>query len=246
MTRFFIPAGQIKGNKVYLEGTDHHHLLKVLRKKVGDQITVLNGKGQEYLTQIVEIGQSAVVAEIVSEIDKPTEPRIKINLIQSLPKGDKFEFIIQKNTELGVSRFQPVISERSTIRLDQDGRIKKWERWRKIIKEAAEQSGRKVVPELEMIQDWEMAIENFPPGLVLIPWEGEEKRSLKEVLEEDRIFPTEITIIIGPEGGFSTDEINEARAHGAIPVTLGPRILRTETAGLVAASAVFYHYGDLG
>ncbi|HOP75317.1 MAG TPA: 16S rRNA (uracil(1498)-N(3))-methyltransferase [Bacillota bacterium] len=246
MTRFFIPADHIRGDKVFLEGSDHHHLLNVLRKKVGDEITVLNGKGEEFLARVIEIKPSMVIAEIVTAMNRPAEPRVKINLIQGLPKADKFEWIIQKNTELGVSRFQPVITERSTIRLDAEARTKKWERWSKIIKSAAEQSGRTIIPELEMVKDWELAIRNLRPGLTLIPWEGETERSLKSVLEAEKVLPTEVNVIIGPEGGFSIQEINEAREYGAIPITLGPRILRTETAGLVAATSILYHFGDMG
>lgn len=246
MTRFFIPTDHIRGNTVFLEGSDHHHLLNVLRKKVGDEITVLNGKGEEFLARVIEIKPSAVTAEIVAIVNRPVEPRVKINLLQGLPKADKFEWIIQKNTELGISRFQPVITERSTIRLDAEARMKKWERWSKIIKSAAEQSGRTLIPELEMVKDWELTIGNLRPGLTLIPWEGETERSLKSVLEAEKVLPTEINVLIGPEGGFSVNEINEAREHGAIPITLGPRILRTETAGLVAATAILYHFGDLG
>ncbi|HBE77803.1 MAG TPA: 16S rRNA (uracil(1498)-N(3))-methyltransferase, partial [Firmicutes bacterium] len=141
MTRFFIPSDQIRGNTVILKGEDRHHLLNVLRQGLGAEITVLNGKGQEYLAQVTEITSDTVIGQIVRQAERRTEPKIKICLVQSLPKGDKFEFIIQKNTELGVSVFQPVISERSTIRLDKDQARKKAERWQKIIREAAEQSG---------------------------------------------------------------------------------------------------------
>lgn len=246
MTRFFIPSDHIKGNNVILKGSDHHHLLNVLRKKTGDEINVLNGKGEEYLAKVVEIGPSTVIAEIVSVVERPTEPRVILNLIQGLPKADKYEWIIQKNTELGVRRFQPVITERSMIRLDADARQKKWDRWNKIIKSAAGQSGRQIIPELDMIKDWGLLIKNLRPGLTIIPWEGERKNSLKAVLEAEKVLPTEVNILIGPEGGFSMNEVEEAVANGAIPVTLGPRILRTETAGLVAAAAVLYHFGDLG
>lgn len=245
MTRFFIPSNQINGKIVFLEGSDYHHLLNVLRKQTGDQINILNGQGGEYSAKIMEIRPDAVVAEIQSEVDKLTEPRVKINLIQGLPKADKFEWIIQKNTELGVCRFQPVMTERSTIRLDQSARRKKGERWAKIIKTAAEQSGRQIIPELEMVLDWEGVLGRLRPGLTLIPWEGEQERSLKEVLEGEKIAPAEINLLIGPEGGFSLEEVAAVRARGGIPVTLGPRILRTETAGLVATAAVLYHFGEL-
>lgn len=251
MTRFFIPAGQIEGNKVFLRGADRRHLLTVLRKGLGAEITVLNGRGEEFQARVVAISPDAVEAEICRRLERVVEPRIRINLAQSLPKADKFEWIIQKNTELGVARFQPVLSERSNIRLDQATAAKKMERWRRIIQEAAEQSGRTVLPELEPIRSWDRFLEELRPGLILIPWEGEQTSSLRDILSRESTpgstgEPGEVTVIIGPEGGFSLDEVAEAQSKGAIPVTLGPRILRTETAGLVVTAALLYHFNDLG
>lgn len=246
MTRFFIPSHQISGNTVTLYGSDQHHLLNVLRKKVGDEITVLNGKGEEFLVRITEAGPDLVTGEIIEEINRPVEPLVAINLAQSLLKADKFELILQKNTEIGVSSFQPVITERSTIKLDRETAARKWERWRKIIKEAAEQSGRKIIPQLEQVRSWEEVVSNFQSELVLLPWEGETKISLKKVLESQPAVPGNVTVLIGPEGGFSLEEVNRAREGGAVPVTLGPRILRTETAGLVVSSVLLYHFDCLG
>jgi 16S rRNA (uracil1498-N3)-methyltransferase len=247
MTRFFIPSEQIQGNSIILKGSDRHHLLNVLRREVGSKITVLNGRGAEYEAVIREIGPDFVTGEIVATITRATEPQSKIRLVQSLPKADKFELLLQKNTEVGVSFFQPVFTERSTIKLEPGTVLKKEERWRKIISEAAEQSGRKIIPELEPVRSWNqvMATLSERPGLVLIPWEGEREASLKKVLEGTSGIPEMITIFIGPEGGFSQAEVNQARDKGAVPVTLGSRILRTETAGLVVATAILYHYGDL-
>jgi 16S rRNA (uracil1498-N3)-methyltransferase len=248
MTRFFIPAEQIQGNSIILKGSDRHHLLNVLRREVGSTITVLNGRGAEYEAVIKEIGPDFVTGEIVAIITKATEPRVKIRLVQSLPKADKFEWLLQKNTEIGVSFFQPAFTERSAIKLEPAAVLKKEERWRKIIREAAEQSGRKIVPQLEPVRNWNQVLATISekPGLALIPWEGERECSLKKVLEGTAEIPETVTIFIGPEGGFSQAEIDQARNQGAVPVTLGPRILRTETAGLVVATAIFYHYGDLG
>lgn len=247
MTRFFIPSDQIKDNKVILKGDDRHHLLNVLRQGPGAEITVLNGKGQEYLVKVSEVTAEIVTGEILSQVDRQTEPKVKIRLVQSLPKGDKFEFIIQKNTELGVSSFQPVITERSTIRLDAEQARKKAERWRKIIREAAEQSGRQVIPLLEPVRSWEQFFrENKPEGLWLIPWEGEREQPIKKVLEGRKEVANQVTVLIGPEGGFAQNEVELAVKAGVIPVTLGPRILRTETAGLAVAAVILYHYGDLG
>jgi 16S rRNA (uracil1498-N3)-methyltransferase len=247
MTRFFIPSDQIKDNSVTLIGEDRHHLLNVLRQELGSEITVLNGKGQEYLVKITEIAPDSVIGVIVKQAERQTEPKVKICLVQSLPKADKFEFIIQKNTELGVSSFQPVISERSTIRLNDEQSRKKEERWQKIIREAAEQSGRQLIPRLEPVQKWNHFLrENRPPGLLLVPWEGERQKSIKQVLDDQKTVPELVSAFVGPEGGFSQAEVEQAIKIGAIPVTLGPRILRTETAGLVVAAVILYHFGDLG
>lgn len=246
MTRFFIPSSQINADSVILHGEDRHHLLHVLRKDVGAEITVLNGKGQEYLVRIAQINPESVTGTIIRPIERQTEPRVKLTLVQSLPKADKFEWIIQKNTEIGVSRFLPVQTERSAVRFDPSALPKKSERWRKIIREAAEQSGRQIIPELMPLAGWREVLAQLPKGLVLIPWEGERNRSLQAVLQDNHEPAENISVLIGPEGGFSLTEVDLARQHGAQPVTLGPRILRTETAGLVVSAAILYHYGDLG
>lgn len=246
MTRFFIPSSQIKGKTAVLNGSDFHHVLNVLRKQVGDEIHILNGQGGEYSAIIKEIRPDEVVAEIQIQMEKSTESRVKINLIQGLPKADKFEWIIQKNTELGISSFQPVLTERTAIRLDSGSRLKKKERWETIIKTAAEQSGRQVIPKLEMTLDWTKVLAQLEPGLTLIPWESEEECSLKDVLDKQKRIPETINLFIGPEGGFSLKEVKDVRGRGGIPVSLGPRILRTETAGLVAGAAILYHFGELG
>ncbi len=246
MTRFFISSDQIKGNNVILKGEDRHHLLNVLRQGPGGEITVLNGKGEEFLVRINDFTSEQVIGEIIKRIERQTEPRVKITLVQSLPKADKFEWILQKNTELGVSRFQPVLTERSSIKLDQVTQVRKFERWNKIIREAAEQSGRQIVPSLEPIRRWNEVLAGFDGGLILIPWESETNHTLKEVLQSQKGNVEQIIVLIGSEGGFSLKEVEEAQSKGAVPVTLGPRILRTETAGLVVASALLYHFGDLG
>lgn len=246
MTRFFVPAEQIRDRTICLVGSDRHHLVRVLRKKTGDEVTVLNGKGEEYIGRIAAIDSESVTISIEYENDRPAEPRLKITLVQSLPKAGKFELVLQKNTEIGVSAFWPVVTERSAVRFEQRGETAKMARWGKIIQEAAEQSGRKILPELEPIKSWNEMLACLKPGLVLLPWEGEKEKSLKQLLEETGPGLESVTVLIGPEGGFSLAEVEEARGLGAIPVTLGPRILRTETAGLVVATVLLYHFGDLG
>ncbi|MGD8400085.1 MAG: 16S rRNA (uracil(1498)-N(3))-methyltransferase [Bacillota bacterium] len=246
MTRFFVPTARIRDDLVYLEGGDHHHLQTVLRRTVGDEVQILNGKGEEWTARIVAMTAHTTIAKLSGSADRRTEPRLKLNLVQSLPKAAKFEWIIQKNTELGVSRFQPIISERSLVKLDAAVQSKKQERWQKIIQEAAEQSGRGIVPQLAPVLEWRDFCVQFPAGLVLLPWEGERRRSLKTVLEALREPPEQLSLIIGPEGGFAQTEVAKLQGLGAVPLTLGPRILRTETAGLVAAAALLYHFGELG
>lgn len=245
MARFFVPSENITEEYVTINGRDQHHLLNVLRKKEGDRLTVLDGKGEELLVEITEIFADFLKAKIVEKVERTVEPSVKITLIQGLPKADKFEWIIQKNTELGVCGFIPVQTLRSTVKLDKEARRKKGERWEKIICSAAQQSGRAVIPELKAVKDWRELLNDLPEGLTLIPWEAETGNDLKTILQAQKEVPEKVNIIIGPEGGFSYEEVKEAEAAGAIPVSLGPRILRTETAGLVAATAVFYHFGDL-
>jgi 16S rRNA (uracil1498-N3)-methyltransferase len=245
MPRFFVPLDQIRGDLVYLEGGDHQHLQTVLRRTVGDELQILNGKGEEWTARIIEITPRTTIARLNGTTGRQTEPRLKLNLVQSLPKANKFEWIIQKNTELGVSRFQPIVSERSLIKLDAATKVKKQERWQKIIQEAAEQSGRGIIPLLQPVLKWREFCLAFPAGLVLLPWEGERRRSLKDTLTVLPEPPRIISLIIGPEGGFAQAEVTTLRELGAIPITIGPRILRVETAGLVAAAAVLYHFGEL-
>ncbi len=244
MTRFFVTSNQIKQNKVYLDGADRDHLCKVLRKKTGDELSILDGQGNEYRARILEIAPEKLVAELVETIARPSEPKVKLKLVQSLPKAEKFELVLQKNTEVGVTAFQPILSERSSLKLESQAVTKKTERWQRIIKEAAEQSGRQLLPQLFPILSWEEFLATTIKGLILIPWEGEREKSLKQVLSAQTDIPEQITVLIGPEGGFSVTEIEQALAYGAIPVTLGPRIFRTETAGLVVASCIFYHFND--
>ncbi len=247
MTRFFIPTDQFLDDQtVALYGEDARHLTRVLRKQPGAEITVLDGKGGEYLARITEAGADRVTAEILEATRRLAESRVRINLVQGMPKGEKFEWILQKNTEIGVARFQPVLTERSTVRLDPTARAKKLDRWQKIVREAAEQSGRQLTPEIDPVRDWRELAAALRPGLMLIPWEGEREQPIKRVLAAHPEAPDEITVLIGPEGGFALDEVEAAKRWGAIPVTLGPRILRTETAGLAVATIILYHYGEMG
>jgi len=243
LARFFVDQSQISGDRVALTGADAHHLRDVLRLNPGDVITVLDGANREYSVQLEEVNSGQAEGVILSSGLRPTEPRTFLTLAQCLPKGDKMELVLQKGTEIGYTAFIPVVSERSIVKLDADRAAKKGERWRKIVQAAAEQSGRARLPELHPMHSWQQLCDRFAEfDLVLLPWEGEETTGLKETLQAKGF--TSVLIIIGPEGGFAVTEVEKARSHGALTVSLGPRIMRTETAGLAAGVAVLYEAGD--
>ncbi len=245
MARFFVPPPNFEHNYAKIRGDDYNHLVHVLRKKPGDEVVLLNGQGQEHVAVIREVTPNEVLLELTKALSGSREPQIKIKLVQSLPKADKFEFILQKNTELGVTAFQPLITERSLIKIDQQNRQKKQERWQNIIKNAAQQAGRQIIPELLEVLTWREYLGRSKPQLLILPWEGERAVSLKKLLDTEAQIPEQVELLIGPEGGFSAAEIAAAREMGAKTITLGPRILRTETAALVAATGILYHYDQL-
>ena len=229
MHRFFVPKEQIP----LLTGQDAHHLKNVLRAKVGDPVELLDGNGTIYSCRIAKIGKETITCKVESTRAETSEPKVKVTLAQSLPKGSKMELIIQKSVELGVNRIIPLLSERSV------SKEAKLPRWEKIAREAAEQSKRGLVPEitqLKKIDDIFRSAKDF--DLALIPWELETDKSLKSVLTTNK--SKNLLLLIGPEGGFSQDEVKRARESGFIPVSLGKRILRAETAAIATLAAVMY------
>lgn len=246
MHKFFINKENILGNKLHITGDDVNHIYKVLRLNNGDIIVASNGEGREYASKIMEITKQAVVCEIIEEFDNLSEPPIKITLFQGLPKAQKMEFIIQKGVEIGVCRIQPVITQRVIVKTEGKDISNKLERWRRISEEASKQSNRGVIPEIIEPISFDLAIEkikNF--DLAIIPYEKEKGNGLKRVLLEN-LNAKDIGVFIGPEGGFDESEIDKCIANSVIPVTLGPRILRTETAGIAVSSMILYELGDMG
>lgn len=250
MHRFKIDTNQIDEGIVTINGTDAKHLTRVLRLQAGEKVIVFDGFESEYLVTLTNITPTQVTGEIVSELNTDTEPPINITLIQGLPKQVKMELIVQKCTELGVVGIKPVITERTVINWNRAKREEKASRWQKIAVEASKQCRRKTVPRIEVPESLEEALAGLPEDkIILIPWEGEETRSLKSVLKEiatDIADERNIYIAIGPEGGFTQEEVDYASKQGAFSVTLGPRILRTETAGLATVAMTLYELGDLG
>lgn len=245
MSRFYVPQPRIEKGMLKIEGDEVRHIRKVLRLKAGDEIIVFDGLGKEFEGAIVEEGLSSVVIKIQNIFSSKRDSPLEVTLAQSLLKGEKMDYLIQKATELGVKEIIPFFSSRSVPLLEKSKKLKRHHRWEKIAIEASKQCGRGVVPKIESLQDYsDMLQTDSPDSLRLILWEKEGIK-LKEILERLK-EKKKIFFIIGPEGGFSQLEVDEAKKTGFIPVTLGRRILRAETASLCFLSILQYEKGDIG
>jgi 16S rRNA (uracil1498-N3)-methyltransferase len=245
MTRFYVLQPRIEEGMLKIEGDEVKHIRKVLRLKAGDEITVFNGLGKEFEGTIVEEELSSVVIKIQNIFSSERDSPLEVTLAQSLLKGEKMDYLIQKATELGVKEVIPFFSSRSVPLLEKSRRLNRHHRWEKIAIEASKQCGRRVVPKIEFLRDYSDMLQTASPDdLRFILWEREGIK-LKEVLEgtEEK---KKIFFIVGPEGGFSQAEVDEAKRTGFIPVTLGRRILRAETASLCLLSILQYEQGDIG
>ena len=240
--KFFVSPDQIREDQILIT-EDAHHIAHVLRMKPGDSLVVCDGQGTDFQTTIESISDQAVVCNIETKALSQAEPDIHITLFQGLPKSDKLEWILQKGTELGVSAFVPVEMQRSVARIEAKKEDRKTERLQKIIEAAAKQSARGVIPVVERACRLEQVIARMAQyDLFLVPYEGALDRPLKGVLEALSVRPKKVAILIGPEGGIDPAEVEKLVQNGAVTVGLGQRILRTETAGPVAASLLLYHF----
>ncbi len=247
MHRFFINSKDIYDDNINITGEDYNHMKRVLRLKCGENITLSDGMGNEYVAEIKDFGDGFANARIIERYKNLTEPPIEVTLYQGLPKSDKMDFIIQKSVELGISRIVPVFTERTVVRLDigKDA-AKKCERWNRISQEAAKQCNRGIIPKIEIPISFKEALKQAQDtALSLIPYEKETKNSIKQILKATGNI-SKVSVFIGPEGGFTEKEIDEAVNCGLYSVTLGPRILRTETAGIAVLSILMYELGDVG
>ena len=245
MSRFYVPAPRIEKGMLRVEGNEVRHIRRVLRLKTKDEIIIFDGLGKEYEGMIVEEAPSSVVIKIQNVFSSKRDSSLEVTLAQSLLKGEKMDYLIQKATELGVKEIIPFFSSRSVPLIEKSGKLKRHHRWGRIAIEASKQCGRGVIPKIELFQDYsEMLQIASPDSFRLILWEREGIK-LKEVLESSK-EKTKIFSIIGPEGGFSQEEVEEAKRAGFIPITLGKRILRAETASLCLLSILQYERGDIG
>jgi 16S rRNA (uracil1498-N3)-methyltransferase len=245
MARFYVPRPKIEGGMLKIEGEEVRHIRKVLRLRTGDEIVVFDGSAMEYRGTIVEEGPSIVVIKVKDILSSATESGLEIIMAQSLLKGEKMDYLIQKATELGIKEILPFFSSRSIPLLDRSKRVGRHHRWEKIAIGAAKQCGRGVIPRIGAIQGYSEMIESVSPdSLRFILWERGGAR-LKEALQKYK-GKKSIFFVVGPEGGLREQEVEEAKRNGFIPVTLGKRILRSETASLCLLSILQYEWGDIG
>lgn len=240
---FFINTEDIKDNFAIIKGNDFHHIKNVLRGKVGTRIFAITLLGK-YEAEITEVSGNYVKVKLLDLIEPRVEPRYKINLLQAIPKGSKMDKIVEKAVELGVSKIYPFYSERVNFSLDKEKEINKIERWKRKAIEASKQCKRLNIPEINEIIDFDKLLsltDIFSNALKIIFWELEKKNTLSKVLSQTKISDSSsIFILIGPEGGFSINEVKKVIDHNYIPCSLGKWILRTETAGPFAVGLISY------
>lgn len=238
MHEFFIPKKSVKGNIAKIEKEDFHHLINVLRAKIGDRVIVVVDRGDKYISRIIDIKEKVAKLKLEEKILDSFEPNTKILLAQAIPKGKKFEDVLKTGTELGVNTFYPIITERTEKLISEE----KIERYKKIIKEEAQVSKRDIIPEVFKPMKFEEFINmNFKTPNKFIFWELEEEKSLYDV---EIINNEDVLIVIGNEGGFSLREVNLAKDKGFISLSLGKRILRTEVAPIVVLSIILYKLNE--
>jgi 16S rRNA (uracil1498-N3)-methyltransferase len=250
MSRLFVEPERLKDEVLVLAGEDHRYLTRVLRLGVGDKLVLFDGRSVEADGTIVRVGPRALEVQVDARRSTPVGDRPDFTLMMSLVKGDKMDFVVQKATELGVTRVIPVTTHRSIPRgLDASGAVRalgKRARWVKIAREGARQCGRIDVPEVEPVTPLETALQAaHKDALKLMLWEGAREHRVRQVLPKGE-KPHRIIALIGPEGGFAEEEVAAARAAGFAVAGLGPRILRTETAAVVVLTILSYAVGDLG
>lgn len=254
MHRFFVTRDQIDlyEKQIIIENEDVKHISKVLRLKPKNIVEICDSIGGEYICEIESINKNDVLLSIIEEKKSTREAPIEVILYQGIPKATKMDLIIQKTTELGIAEIVPVEMERTIVQFNNDkDKIKKVERWQKIALEAAKQSKRGVVPTIHMPLSFKAAIKHSEENqLNIMPYENEEDKGFKNIIKsmskEDKSLIRKVGVWVGPEGGFDETEVEKANQSKIHSITLGPRILRTETAGFTVLGLVMYELGDLG
>ncbi|RHG62915.1 16S rRNA (uracil(1498)-N(3))-methyltransferase [Coprococcus comes] len=241
MHHFFVTPQQISGDKIRIEGGDVNHMKNVLRMKLHEKAEISDGESRTYLCEVEAYEEDVAVLHILEEMEADTEPASKLYLFQGLPKSDKMELIVQKAVELGVYQVIPVAMKRSVVRLDDKKASKKADRWNSIAESAAKQAGRSRIPEVTMPLSYNEALKMAEElDVTLLPYElAGGMEVTREVIRQIKSGQS-VGIFIGPEGGFEPEEVDAAVSMGAKVITLGKRILRTETAGLATLAVLMF------
>lgn len=246
MYKFFVNSDQIDNNEIKIIGEDVNHIKNVLRLKVGEEICICDKQtSSSFHCKILNLDKEQIICEKLEKILETTETKNYIHIFQGMPKGDKLEFVIEKCTELGVKEITPVIMKRTIVKIDEKDKLKKLTRWNKIAEVAAKQSGRDEILKVNQIINFKNIFEIIKEyDIVLIAYENEKNNTLKNILRETKKEkrPLKVAVLIGPEGGIDKEEIEQLSGYKII--TLGKRILRTETAPLVIASNILYELED--
>lgn len=244
--RFFISTSDIKDDRVWLSPEQSHQVQHVLRLQPGDMIVVLDNTGAEYAVTLTKVDKRETVGQVTSTQQARGEPTAQVTLFQSMLMRDKFEWVLQKGAEIGLARIAPVLTTRSLVRV-KDVDDKKLDRWRRILTEAAEQSHRGRIPKVDQIAMFGEALSemaDFDRCLIATPWHS--GSGLREVLGDLKGKAARVALMVGPEGGFTDEEVDAACQNGAVPISLGPRILRTETCAIVASALILHELGEMG
>ncbi len=241
MYKFFVEPEQIVEDTVFITGEDVNHIVHVLRMKKGEQVLVSTSNDREYLCEITALEEEAVQLKLLDVYGSNRELPIEVTLYQALPKGDKMETVIQKMVELGAVRIVPVVTKRCVVQLDQKKAAKKVARWNAISEAAAKQSKRNKIPEVTMPMSFDDALLDAKKlEAALIPYENAEGMEQARSMVDESAKKRSLGIFIGPEGGFTEQEIEKSQLNGVKPISLGHRILRTETAGMMLMSVIMF------
>ncbi len=243
MSRFYVPKEAIEGNMIRLSGPEAHHILDVMRLKKGDSVAAFDGSGREYAGIIKETRPKDLTIEVTSTREAAACEKVAVTLAQAIPKKDKMDYIVEKATELGVHAIAPVETMRTIVRLKGDKAKERVERWQRIAREAAKQCGRTTVPAVEKIKDYDSFLKDAKGyDLSLMACLSEGTIDIKEALRKRRA--KNVLLCVGPEGDFTPDEIVSARSCGMEMISLGPMVLKSDTAGLAALAVINYEYGN--
>jgi 16S rRNA (uracil1498-N3)-methyltransferase len=241
MNHFFITPQHIQESRVLFPSDVSHQIVRVLRLKMESTVMVLDNHGHQYEVRLEKLDTQQCIGKIVQALIIETEPETRLHLMVAITQREKFEWILQKSCEIGVHKITPIMSERS-IQIPASVFQKKKERWERILKEAAEQSRRGLIPVLNAPLQIQAAFHD-PAPIRLIAWENEQNRRLNDIFENQN--SSEISLLIGPEGGFGEPELQAAQSKGWIPFSLGKRILRMETAAIVACALILHQMGEI-